>query len=100
MIMDTGPPALPRRNASDSMLSMESSFPVVADVAVDLPLEDPLSYAVPSALADKVRLGTLVRVPVRNREMVGAVLGVRQGPPQPQGLREILGLLDEEPFFG
>ena len=41
------------------MLSMESSFPVVADVAVDLPLEDPLSYAVPSALADKVRLGTL-----------------------------------------
>jgi primosomal protein N' (replication factor Y) (superfamily II helicase) len=81
------------------MLSMELSLELVADVAVDLPLEDPLSYAVPSALADKVRLGTLVRVPVRNREMVGAVLEVRQGPPQGQALREILGLLDEEPFF-
>lgn len=67
-----------------------------AQVALPLPLFEPYRYRIPDALADRVRPGTRVVVPVRRRELIGIVLGV--GPDPPDALpRDILAAPDPEP---
>jgi primosomal protein N' (replication factor Y) len=67
-------------------------------VALPLPLAQPYSYRIPEAIADRVRPGARVVVPVRQREMVGIV--VELGPP-PEGVeaRDILSAPDAEPVL-
>lgn len=65
-------------------------------VALPLPLAQPYSYGIPESIADRVQVGSRVVVPVRQREMVGIVVGY--GPP-PDGIksRDILSAPDSEP---
>ena len=67
-----------------------------AQVALPLPLFEPYRYRIPEALADQVRPGDRVVVPVRRRELVGIVLetGTEAPPSEP---RDILAAPDPEP---
>ncbi len=65
-------------------------------VALPLPLAEPYTYKIPVALADRVALGARVVVPVRQRELVGIVVGV-DTPDPGMTAREILAAPDPEP---
>ncbi len=71
------------------------------DVALPLPLKQPLTYAVPGALAEAgVQPGARVVVPVQQREMVGIVTAVERPAPQgPSRVREVLAAPDAEPVL-
>ncbi len=51
-------------------------IPTTCHVALPIPARHPYSYAIPTGLADRVVPGARVVVGVRNREMVGVVIGV------------------------
>ncbi len=71
------------------------TLPVVARVALPLPVSRPYRYLVPTALADRALPGARVVVPVRNREMVGIVWSV--GDDDDSGdLRSILAAPDAD----
>nr|MBA3659625.1 hypothetical protein [Gemmatimonadales bacterium] len=53
---------------------------IYAQVALPLPLANPYTYRVPDPLADRVVRGARVVVPVRQREMLGIVVGVGDEP--------------------
>ena len=55
-------------------------IPSACSVALPIPSPKPYSYAIPTALADRIRPGARVVVPVRRREMVGVVLSVGDAP--------------------
>ncbi|MGH7702027.1 MAG: replication restart helicase PriA, partial [Gemmatimonadales bacterium] len=65
-------------------------------VALPLPLAQPYTYRIPEALADLVLPGARVVVPVRQREMVGLVVGLDETPPE-MTIRDILAAPDSEP---
>lgn len=65
-------------------------------VALPLPLAQPYSYRVPEAIADRIEPGARVVVPVRQREMVGIVVG-HEPPPEGIEARDILAAPDAEP---
>jgi primosomal protein N' (replication factor Y) len=65
-------------------------------VALPLPLAQPYSYRVPEAIADRIEPGSRVVVPVRQREMVGIVVG-HEPPPEGVEARDILAAPDAEP---
>jgi primosomal protein N' (replication factor Y) len=65
-------------------------------VALPLPLAQPYSYRIPEAIADRVEPGARVVVPVRQRELVGIVVG-REAPPAGIEAREILAAPDPAP---
>lgn len=71
-----------------------------ADVIVDLPvwaLDRPLSYEIPEALAERVRVGSLVRVDVRGRRARGWVVEV--GEEDRGELSPLKGLSGRAPVF-
>ncbi len=72
---------------------MTASF---AQVALPLPLYEPYRYRIPDSLADRVRPGARVVVPVRRRELVGVVLATGSDPPRVEP-REIFAAPDPEP---
>jgi primosomal protein N' (replication factor Y) len=55
-------------------------IPRACSVALPIPISKPYSYAIPTALADRVAPGARVVVPVRRREMVGIVVAVGDLP--------------------
>jgi primosomal protein N' (replication factor Y) len=63
-------------------------IPRACSVALPIPSPKPYSYAIPTALADRVAPGARVVVPVRRREMVGVVLSV--GAPPERTLKQVL----------
>jgi len=65
-------------------------------VALPLPLFDPYTYRVPETLADRVRPGARVVVPVRRQEMVGIVVEAGADAPAMEA-KEILAVPDPEP---
>ena len=67
--------------------------PRVAHVALPLPIAEPYRYLIPAALADRALPGARVVVPVRQREMVGIVTSVDDGP-APEHARELLATPD------
>ncbi|MBI3947863.1 MAG: primosomal protein N' [Armatimonadetes bacterium] len=75
--------------------------PVFATVVVDIERPDapgPLTYQVPDALQESIRVGSYVRVPLGTREALGYVVGI--GAPAPAGAaRPILSLLHPDPLF-
>jgi primosomal protein N' (replication factor Y) len=70
--------------------------PVMARVALPLPIAEPYRYIVPTALADRALPGARVVVPVRQQEMIGIVWQVG-APDDASGLREILAAPDPVP---
>ncbi len=69
------------------------------EVAVALPLPHPLTYRLPAALAAAAQVGSLVRVPVGRRQVMGYLLGPTPETP-PGTLRDIQEVLDPIPRFG
>jgi primosomal protein N' (replication factor Y) len=69
----------------------------VAEVAVAAPLEKALSYRVDTALADILRVGMRVKVPLGRRTAIGYVL--KLGPGEADGLKALLEVPDAEPLF-
>ncbi len=65
-------------------------------VALPLPLAQPYSYRIPEAIADRIEPGSRVVVPVRQREMVGIVVG-HEAPPPGVEARDILAAPDTGP---
>ena len=52
----------------------------IARVLPDLPLDKVFDYLVPEHLADQVRVGTMVRVPLHGRRVGGWVVGLADAP--------------------
>ncbi|MDR0548443.1 MAG: primosomal protein N' [Deltaproteobacteria bacterium] len=70
-----------------------------AEVAVDAPLPAVLTYLIPENLALKV--GQLVQVPLRGREVTGYVLSLGPKPPASSiKYKYLKAILKEEPLFG
>lgn len=65
-------------------------------VALPLPLRRNFTYELPPAL-DKAITGARVIVPFGNRKLIGYVVGESSG--EFQKIKEVISLLDEEPFF-
>ncbi|MBM3333360.1 primosomal protein N' [Candidatus Sumerlaeota bacterium] len=51
-----------------------------ADVALDLPVGDSFQYRIPEPLRGQIPIGALVRVPFRNIEKTGCVVGLSDRP--------------------
>ena len=72
-------------------------MPLFATVAVPLPVEA-LTYRVPGGEAPP--RGVRVLVPVGRRTLTGCVVGVTdQAPPAEYALRDIIDVIDDEPFL-
>ncbi len=76
-----------------------------AQVCVDIKLAaigNLLTYAVPETLDGKVKVGSCVAVPLRERKVVGYVVALSdQPPPLPEGvkIKPVLEVLSPEPLF-
>ncbi len=68
-----------------------------AEIAVVAPLDKTLSYAIPAALVEDVRIGMRVRVPLGRRQVVGYVMGWIEPGEIP--LKNILEVIDPHPLF-
>jgi primosomal protein N' (replication factor Y) len=69
-----------------------------AHIAVTLPLKETYSYGIPEHLASIAEIGRRVRVPFRNREVIGYILEKEFGN-QGDDLKDILEVLDAAPLF-
>ena len=47
-----------------------------AQVAIPLPVEDPFDYELKDGWSEKIQIGSRVRIPFRNREIIGYVVGL------------------------
>ena len=81
--------------ASDST-SLSTSFPCIAKVVVELPLEDPLDYRIPPALQEHCAVGQRVMVPVGHRELLGYIVGLASHSAV-SDLKALSEVLDETP---
>ncbi len=70
-----------------------------ADIAVPLPLDNTFSYLVPDELAPFLKSGMRVWVPLKNREIIGYVIAVRERREDETKLKPILKSLDPEPVL-
>ncbi len=69
----------------------------VVDVAVVAPLDKTLSYEVPEALRDCVKIGSRVKVPLGRRQVVGYVMAwTGHGESR---LKSVLEVIDPQPLF-
>ena len=67
-----------------------------AQVALPLPIASPYTYRIPDELDGRIAPGSRVLVPVRRRELVGVVVGLRARAPSVRA-RDIIARLDAEP---
>lgn len=77
---------------------------LTCEVAVPLPLPTTFTYRVPEELQNAVSIGLRVRVPFRERTLVGVVTSLRPAegePPAPAaaGLKDVLEVIDPEPLL-
>ncbi|MGH2603966.1 MAG: hypothetical protein ACRDJ9_31850, partial [Dehalococcoidia bacterium] len=75
---------------------------MIAGVIVDLAvwgLNKELTYIVPPSLAERVRIGSLVRVPLRNRRVRGWVVSLDLPTELPDGLVPIAAVSGKGPVF-
>lgn len=70
----------------------------VAEIAVPIPVSGLFSYTIPPEWQDKARPGVRVRVPFRNREIIGYLVGTSE-PPQDVKLKPLIAILDDEPVL-
>ncbi|MDD5218239.1 MAG: primosomal protein N' [Candidatus Omnitrophica bacterium] len=78
------------------MQSLLDSISPCVNIAVPLPIEGLYTYTVPHGMEDKARAGVRVRVPFKNRELIGYIVGDTQSETTAR-LKAILEVLDEEP---
>jgi primosomal protein N' (replication factor Y) len=69
------------------------------EVAVPLPLAEPLTYSVPTGLAALARPGCRVRVRVGKRRLTGTIVRLLDEAPEGIKLRDIDSLVDLEPIL-
>ncbi|MBA4159104.1 MAG: primosomal protein N' [Gemmatimonadetes bacterium] len=67
------------------------------EVALPLPIRTTFTYAVPAELQDRAHPGARVLVPFRQRERIGWIDRVVQTPHESRKIRELHGILDDEP---
>ena len=75
---------------------------MIAGVIVDLAvwgLDRELTYIVPPSLAERVRIGSIVRVPLRNRRVRGWVVSLDLPAELPEGLVPIAAVSGRGPVF-
>ncbi len=73
--------------------------PSLIDVAVPYPVDKLFTYAVPEALRARAQPGARVLVPFGPRRVTGYVIAARGRIPHAVKLKEIAGLIDEEPLL-
>jgi primosomal protein N' (replication factor Y) len=71
-----------------------------ADVAVPVAVEELFCYRIPHNIMEMVTPGCQVRIPFRRKEVLGLVVRVHEDPPQGLEIRDILGLVHQEPLLG
>jgi len=71
-----------------------------AEVALPVPLPEPLIYAVPPGWQGIAVPGVRARVRIGNRRLIGVVVGRRDEPPPGVAVRWLDGVLDREPVLG
>jgi primosomal protein N' (replication factor Y) len=68
------------------------------DVAVPLPIEGAFSYLLEPDQIPRAKVGVRVRVPFKNRELIGFLVGFREAPPD-QKLKKVIEITDDEPVL-
>ena len=86
-------------NPAAGAAPVDDDAPAYVDVAVPLPLLQPLVYEVPPGFAARARPGVRARVPVGRREVVGVIVARRAEPPTGVELRPLTAVLDREPVL-
>jgi primosomal protein N' (replication factor Y) len=92
------PPAGDRQETADFAPPGAAAF--YAEVALPVPLPDPLVYAVPPGCRDAAVPGVRVRVPMGKRRLVGILVGRREEAPAGVAVRWLEAVLDREPVLG
>ncbi len=77
----------------NSLLAVRS-----AQVAVPLPVKDPFTYSIPEEFSERAVPGVRVRVPFKNRDLIGYIVSCDSLPPGRE-LKPILEVLDEKPVI-
>ncbi len=70
-----------------------------ADVAVPIPIDKTLTYAVPGEMGGVLRVGMRVAVPVKTRLVAGVVVSLGTAGPEDGELRPLRGIVDEVPVI-
>lgn len=73
--------------------------PMVADVAVPVPIDRPFTYVLPQALVADVVPGARVLVPFGGRRLLGVVVEVRARRESDQKLKSIVAVVDKDPVL-
>ncbi len=71
-------------------------------VAIDLALDRTFSYLVPAEIAERLKVGQLLRVPFSGREARAFAMAIEDAPPEgvpPSKIRRVISIEDECPFF-
>lgn len=76
-----------------------SSTQLLADIAVPIPVMGLFTYEVPAEFQERLQVGVRVRVPFKNREMIGYVVGKRLSDQSHSKLKPLQAILDEEPVL-
>src|SRR5436309_6681190 len=74
-------------------------MPTFADVALPIPLPDPLTYEIPPAWASQAVPGVRTRVIMGRRRLTGVIVGVHTRRPEGVAIRPIEEVLDREPVL-
>ncbi len=81
------------------MTELLSRTGICVDVAVPLPVEGLFSYLAPvQEEGKKIQAGVRVRIPFRNREMIGYLVGQRPAR-EGENLKSVIQILDEAPVL-
>ena len=71
----------------------------LADIALPLPLPDPLTYEVPAAWESQAQVGVRARVLIGRRRLTGLIVRVHEERREGIALRPLLEILDREPVI-
>ena len=70
----------------------------LVDVAIPLPIKDPYTYRISEELAKNIQIGCRVRVPFRNRSIVGYAVGL-DSQKSIEKTKDITEVVDSEPII-
>ena len=80
------------------MVTAQEEKVQLVDIAIPLPIQDPYTYRVPPQWAGGIRVGCRVRIPFRNRTIIGYVVATDSERIVDQP-KDILEVLDSEPIL-
>ncbi|MBI5644039.1 MAG: primosomal protein N' [Deltaproteobacteria bacterium] len=73
--------------------------PIFAEIAVELPVEQTFTYAVPGELKHLASVGKRALVPFGRRTLTGYILSLTDSAGEVSGIKPILDVIDSEPIF-